>query len=233
MKTTHEGHRGRLAGKVRGGGALYDHEILEVLLFNACPRRNLNATAHALLDRFGDLYGVMHASAEQLSTVEGMGVNMAEYIICLSAVLEKLHSCASFAVLKSTSEFLDFVRSDSAAKGGLTFCFTDKDGRVRRKLHVQSRDGEQTPLKAFYTLLAVSKPYGVFVCTAKNNGDCLPDSETDREAESIFRAVKVYGVKLHDYCILGDGNQAYSYFVHDRAVFGKPTNRGWSDGQKF
>ena len=233
MKATHEGHRGRLAGKVRAGGALCDHEILEVLLFNVCPRRDLNATAHALLDRFGDLDGVMHASEERLLTVDGVGANMAEYIRCMSAVLDKLHSCASFALLKSTSAFLDFIRSDSTATGGVTFLFTDKDGRVRRKLRVQSNEGERTPLKEFCALLGASKPYGVFVCVARERGDCLPDAATDEDAESIFRAAKVYGVKLHDYCILGEGGKAYSYFVNDRATFAKRATRGWSDGQKY
>lgn len=226
MKATHEGHRGRLVGKVRGGSALYDHEILEALLFNACPRRDLNGTAHALLNAFGDLYGVMHASAEQLLTVDGVGENMAEYIVCLNAVLEKLHSSASFAVLKSTAEFIDFVRADSAARGGVIFCFTDKDGRVRRKLRIALRDGEQTPLKKFYTLLAVGRPYGVFACTVRERGDCLPTPLTDGDAESIYNAVMIYGVKLHDYCILGDGGESYSYFVHDRAMFGKMAKRG-------
>ena len=229
-KVIHQGHRSRLTGKVREGGVLYDHETLEVLLFNACPRKDLNSTAHLLLDRFGDLYGVMHASVEELCSVDGVGRNMAEYIHCLSAVLDNLHSCESFAKIKSTAEFLDYVRLDSTLKGGLHVYFADKDGRIRRKLRIDATADKESQLKKFYAVLAVSRPYGVFACVVKGEGDCLPTSDDDDIAEGMSSALGLLGARFYDYCIVGEDGQTYSYFVHDRGIFGKKAKRGEING---
>ena len=52
----HEGHRRRLMEKLRRGDNLFEHELLEILLFNAYPRANVNPVAHALLQRFATLF---------------------------------------------------------------------------------------------------------------------------------------------------------------------------------
>ena len=48
----HDGHRRRMYEKLNNGDDLFDHELLEILLFGACPRINTNPMAHALLERF-------------------------------------------------------------------------------------------------------------------------------------------------------------------------------------
>ena len=229
-KETHGGHRGRLSGKVRDGVVLYDHETLEVLLFNSCPRRDLNATAHALLDRFGDVYGVMHASVEELCSVNGVGVNMAEYIYCLSAVLDNMHDCESFAKIKSTAEFLTYVGADSAFKGGVQVCFVDKDGHIRRRLWIKPDAEGNIPLKDFYAALSASRPYGVFLCSFRESGDCHPTPADDKTVEGVANAVNLCGARFYDYCIIGDDGKTYSYFVQDRSVFGNKSNGGAFNG---
>ena len=56
-KNIHSGHRIRLRNKVRNGGlrALEEHEIVELLLTYAIPRKNTNPLAHKLLDEFKSL----------------------------------------------------------------------------------------------------------------------------------------------------------------------------------
>ena len=62
----HTGHRSRLTGKIKDGGVVYEHELLEYLLFNACPRRDLNATAHSLIEKFGSISGVLAADRKSV-----------------------------------------------------------------------------------------------------------------------------------------------------------------------
>ena len=43
----HEGHRQRMFEKLKGGGELLaEHEVLEILLYNALPRVNTNPLPH-------------------------------------------------------------------------------------------------------------------------------------------------------------------------------------------
>ena len=71
----HAGHRQRMHERVQKYGleSLAEHEVLEYLLYFTNARRDTNAAAHALLERFGDLAGVLEASEEELCQVEGVG----------------------------------------------------------------------------------------------------------------------------------------------------------------
>ena len=79
--TDHSGHRARKRRQFRDHGidAFADHEVLELLLYYAVPRRDTNPIAHALMDRFGSLNAVLSAPAEELeltyrhSALEGTG----------------------------------------------------------------------------------------------------------------------------------------------------------------
>ena len=67
----HEGHRARMRQQLKTSGmdSLSDVQVLELLLYYAIPRRDTNALAHALLDRFGSFCGVMEADAKDLAAV--------------------------------------------------------------------------------------------------------------------------------------------------------------------
>ena len=77
----HEGHRQRLSVKIKNSDALYAHELLEVLLFNACPRRDVNDVAHGLINSFGSITRVLQADISELRKVDGVGESISEYIV--------------------------------------------------------------------------------------------------------------------------------------------------------
>lgn len=87
----HEGHRKRLrerflATRLEGYAP---HEMLELLLTFAIPRRDTNPIAHALLKRFGSLHKVFEASFDDLAAVEGVGENAATLILMLLPMSRK------------------------------------------------------------------------------------------------------------------------------------------------
>ena len=78
----HANHRERMRQRFMEHGLdnFSDHNILELLLFYAQPRKDTNLTAHRLLDVFGGLEGVFDAAPEALKTVEGVGDSAAVLI---------------------------------------------------------------------------------------------------------------------------------------------------------
>lgn len=76
---THDGHRKRLKELflTNGLGGLADHVILELLLFYALPRGDVNPLAHRLINTFGSLSGVFDAKIEELMQMPGIGENTA------------------------------------------------------------------------------------------------------------------------------------------------------------
>lgn len=79
MGGVHDGHRARMKKKLLENGeqSFADHELLEVLLYYAIPRRDTNELAHRLMEQFGSLQGVLSASPQELACVQGMGEHAA------------------------------------------------------------------------------------------------------------------------------------------------------------
>lgn len=87
MENLHKGHRERKKIRFRDCG-LYDfepHEVLELLLYYAIPRKDTNELAHRLINRFGTLDQVVNAPIEELEKVDGMGPNAALFLKLISA----------------------------------------------------------------------------------------------------------------------------------------------------
>lgn len=70
-----EGHRERLRQRIMlaGPDALADHEVLEMVLFVAIPRRDTKEIARELIARFGSLPAVISAPPNDLKAVDGVG----------------------------------------------------------------------------------------------------------------------------------------------------------------
>ena len=75
MPQDHSGRRSRMRERYRSVGpeGFDDVDTLEFLLYYLFPRHDTRELAHRLLDTFGSLYDVMHASEDQLLQVKGMG----------------------------------------------------------------------------------------------------------------------------------------------------------------
>ena len=86
-----EGHRQRLRDRFNGSGlgAFEDHEVLELLLTYAVPRRDVKPIAHALLERFGSLSNTLDAKTADLVTVDGVGEAAATLLHAMPALTRR------------------------------------------------------------------------------------------------------------------------------------------------
>lgn len=77
----HKGHRERLRKKfAQDMDSLMEHEILELLLFYAIPRKNTNNLAHILINTFGNLDNVLSQPIDKLVKLEGIGESTALFL---------------------------------------------------------------------------------------------------------------------------------------------------------
>ncbi len=85
-KNLHEGHRDRVRQKFLNIGFenMQDHEILEMMLFYAVPRKDTNDTAHILLNNLGTLMDVFESPIESLQNC-GLSWSAAVYIKMITA----------------------------------------------------------------------------------------------------------------------------------------------------
>ena len=87
----HAGHRQRMKERFLAGGldGFSDHEVLELILFYAIPRRDVNELSHRLVERFGSFRAVFDADYEDLCKVDGIGENAAILIKLMSESFRK------------------------------------------------------------------------------------------------------------------------------------------------
>lgn len=105
-QTIHHGHRARLRERfMRTGPAGFaDHELLELFLSYAIPRKDVNPIAHALLDRFGGLRGVMEANWRDLLAIEGIGSASALLLSVATALVRRSEAKAKALMTLSSRE---------------------------------------------------------------------------------------------------------------------------------
>lgn len=106
----HEGHRERVKQRFieEGLDSFEDHQVLELLLFYAIPRKDTNELAHVLIEKYGSLSAVFESDPLDLATTTGISKN--------SAVLLTLIPSISRYYLKDKWNKNEIV--DSSSKAG-------------------------------------------------------------------------------------------------------------------
>lgn len=86
-----EGHRQRLRDRFNtsGLGAFEDHEVLELLLTYAVPRKDVKPIAHALLERLGSLSNVLDTASTDLTKIDGVGETGATLLHLMPALTRR------------------------------------------------------------------------------------------------------------------------------------------------
>jgi len=88
-ESIHKGHRVRMRERFlkHGFEGFSDHEILELLLFYAVPRRDTNPLAHAILNEYKSLANVFDADTHDLAKIPGVGENIAAFLSMIPALV--------------------------------------------------------------------------------------------------------------------------------------------------
>lgn len=89
-ETFWDGHRDRLRlrAEEQGWEKLKDHEIVELVLYYAVPRQDMAELARALMNRFGSLATVFHASRQELAGVPGVTRTIADWLMMTGELMD-------------------------------------------------------------------------------------------------------------------------------------------------
>ncbi len=212
----HEGHRKRILEKIIvAEGALAEHELLEILLFNAIPRQNTNPIAHRLIQTFGSLYGVLQAPREQLLEVEGVGDATASYLKCVSLIFERLERVEQKATpFYSLSDFTNLIekRFHGVTDEILEMYCLDASGKVKfiKRYTSYERNRVQTNAEEVSRLIAMQMPKGMVAVHNHPLSSSQPSAQDDAFTAQVEMICSIHGIQFFDHIILGmDGNYSY------------------------
>ncbi|MBR2019472.1 MAG: DNA repair protein RadC [Clostridia bacterium] len=211
-KNTHKGHRERMLERIEKHGweSLSEHEILEVALFFSIPRINTNEIAHALIEKFGSLKGVLDADEKALMAVRGIGPKTAFMLKMFPEILRRYLTDESDKVYRydtigKIGEYLyrKFVGVDREQLYMMMFnnrlnlldCVQISEGVINCSEVMMRKISEQIIHRnASLILLAHNHP----------NGMAIP-SQSDRENTEMLRTqVENMGVQLLDHLVFAD-----------------------------
>ena len=209
----HDGHRQRKKQQFlqQGLESFADHEVLEVLLYYAIPRRDTNETAHRLLQKFGSLHGVFAAPVEELQKVEGVGENAALLLALVpTAVQRACRTVPNDCILNSVESAGSFFRQmlGEERREVLYQVCLDAKGKMLSYKRLASGTVSMAPVSvrevvenALYTdassvLLGHNHPSGI----------ALPSEEDRQITLQIQQALKAMGITLTDHIIVADGD---------------------------
>lgn len=203
-----------MLSKLENGDDLYDHEVLEILLYFACPRVNTNPLAHRLLERFCSVSEILKADAEELKAVEGVGESVARYLKTVGLCAERSGSVEGNAVLKTFGDCKRFVSMRMRGKDDeyLELYFLEKSGRVKRIFTYTSADRNRVTARTEEILsnITSAKPFGILAAHNHLNGNIAPSENDEIFTRQICFICNMNNVKFTDHMIYSDGN-IYSF----------------------
>lgn len=212
----HAGHRVRaIEGFIKNADGLADHQVLEILLFFAIPRKDTNPLAHRLLKIFGSLQGVFSATPEQLLAVEGVGKKIASYIFATAEVLKRIEvkkqKDISFSSPHQTKAFLLELFSGLSHE---KFMMIFLDSKFRLLAKVEFTDSEKSKVTAeipeVVSAINIYNPVYAIMAHNHTSGSVLPSKEDNFATKKINVICELHNVNLIDHIIVC-GKDTFSY----------------------
>jgi len=199
-----------------GPDALADHEMLEMVLFLALPRRDTKGVARRLLKRFDSFAATISATPAELLAVEGVGeagaaalklVQGASLRLLRDAVREK-------PVLNDWSRMIDYLIAALAYERVEQARVLFLDSKLRLLAdEIQTRGTiNQTmiyPREIVRRALELNAT-GIVLVHNHPSGDPAASREDMAMTKAVQRAAAALSIALHDHIIIA-GNQWVSF----------------------
>ena len=210
----HDGHREKMRKRYLSGGLepFADHEVLELLLTYAIPRRDVNPIAHALMERYGSLSAVLAAPVEDLKNVAGIGERAAVLLSLVPQVYKKarLADASQETVLSTTERAGDFLLERFAGEQHeviYQLCL-DRKGKLLtcKRLGEGSVASADLDIRKMVENAILSQASAVILAHNHPSGVALPSQEDYAATDKVQAALATIGVELADHIIVADGD---------------------------
>ena len=209
--TTRIGHRKRLRERLRRGGytALHDYELLELILFKALPRRDVKPLARDLLDRFGDLSGVLSATDARLLEVTGIGQEVITEFRLIEAVALNFRQSRIMhkPALANWNQMISYCRTKIAEKNKEEFhvLFLDKKNHIIADEMMGSGTVDHAPVyprEVIKRALELSAS-GLILVHNHPSGDPTPSKADIDITNKLYALASQFNIVVHDHLIVG------------------------------
>jgi DNA repair protein RadC len=209
----HLGHRARMREKLLNAGpeALLDHELLEMVLFLALPRRDTKPIARALLARFGSFANAIAAPLQELREIEGLGEAGAAALRTVQAAALRLARAEVMdrPVLNNWDRLLSYLTAALTRERVEQFRILFLDTRNRLIADEAQARGtvNHTPVYPREVVKRALELQATALILVHNHpsGDPTPSRADLEMTQEIKAAATSLGIVLHDHLVVGNG----------------------------
>ncbi len=205
------GHRERLKARFHESGpdAIADYELIELILFQALPRRDTKPLAKALLARFGSFSEVIAAPEARLREIDGIGDAVVHLfkVVRASAQRYARDPIRERPVLDKWSAVIDYCRAAMAYEPIEQFriLFLDKKNALIADEVQQSGTVDHTPVYPREVVKRALELSATAIILVHNHpsGDPTPSTADIQMTRSVVEIAKPLGIVVHDHLIVG------------------------------
>ena len=220
QKPHYLGHRQRLRDRFLKSGfaGMADHEVIEILLTLALPRKDVKKPAKDLLTCFGNLQGILDAPVDDLRSIKGIGevAPTAFRIIKEAANLYLQQKAEQENCFAARETMMEFWRS---RLGGLKHevfevAYLDSGYRLLKDGVDRLEEGtiDRATIYPRKVIEAALKKGSSVLVLAHNhtNGDINPSDQDKNITRAIVMAAETLQIKIHDHLIVSM-NEVFSF----------------------
>lgn len=208
----HDGHRERMKQTFLKGGLEPFSELhaLEILLFFSRKQGDVNPLAHALINHFGSLAGVLDAAPEDLEKIPGVGENTVVLLKLIPAMAAKyLASRTDSNLIIDNSNGLKALLTPYffSARNEMTFLVClDAKLKLLGVRKISEGSPTATDISIRQILQAALSLNATIVVLAHNHpsGIALPSDEDLSATRYLADFLKRTGILLYDHAIWAD-----------------------------
>jgi DNA repair protein RadC len=211
--TSMAGHRARIRNRflAAGGDAIADHELIEMILFLALPRRDTKPIARDLIARFGSYAAVISASVPELLGIEGLGEAGVAALKIVKTSAERLAKAEVLyrPVLSNWDRLMEYLTAVLAREKIEQFRILFLDNRNRLLADEAQAKGtvNHTPVYPREVVKRALDLHATAIILVHNHpsGDPSPSQDDIEMTAEIKKAAASLGIVLHDHIIIGNG----------------------------
>jgi DNA repair protein RadC len=201
-----------------GLSGFHDHEILELLLTYAIPRKDVKPIAKTLLGIFGNnLAAVFDAPIAELQRVDGIGENAAVLIGLVPRLFDSYQSSrwTREETFNSTASAVTYLSAHLGTERNEVFCVLALDSQNRLLAMEKTQEGSVNRTAVFPRVVveACLKHRATAVILAHNHPGGGP-KPSQADVQLTQRLKKILGdldIIVHDHIIIAGPNQHYSF----------------------
>lgn len=210
LETHFLGHRQRLKQKFLEGSpsSFSDYELLELVLFNSIPRKDVKPLAKKLLQEFGGLGGVISASEDKLLSVTGVTKSICINFLVINEILSRLlqANVKKKNILSSWASLIDYLRitmGNCKTEQFRTLFLNKKNILIADELQTAGTI-DQTPVypREIIKRALFHEASAIILVHNHPSGNATPSRADIDLTNTIISACKTVGISVHDHVII-------------------------------